>query len=189
MFDSFPFSQIKWYIYERAKKAWPFLWIHLLIDIIPQAKATSNLGELECCCISNHTGGSRGEDVVAVPNGHLPGLPMQTGTGWYCMELYLCHYLERAIIYSEHTFWNFEHVKIYFANTAIIFENEITLEQTKIDSMLHKSVCILVFIITIPWCTNSPLCLLTSPKPPSLDLFFSACSSCLLRLLNITHAL
>lgn len=92
------------------------------------------------------------------------------------MELYLCHHLERAIICSElyvlnFTSWNFEHVFFYFASTSIIFEKEITLEQTKIDSVLHKCVCILVFIVMFshkpfPWCTNSPLGSLTSPYPP-----------------------
>ena len=74
------------------------------------------------------------------------------------MELYLCQNPERAKIYSEHTRRDFEHRKIYFASTSIIFQIEITLEQTRIYSV----------------CANRPLRSLTPPITLSLNISPSA---------------
>ena len=76
----------------------------------------------------------------------------------FLMERYLCQNPERAKIYSEHTRRDFEHRKTYFASTSIIFQKEITLEQTKTYSV----------------CTNRPLRSLAPPILLSLNISRSA---------------
>lgn len=97
------------------------------------------------------------------------------------MELYLCQYFEHAIIYSELTIGNHEHVNYILQAYQLCFKKK-----------LHLSVTTFVFQF-LSYCSqsnlsteHSPLSSLTSPLPCLLNFSFSA-HLCVRHMLNFTR--